>query len=150
MWAEKEFRNLSRIHQAGIPSPEPLHLKLHVLVMRLIGGGGWAAPRLKDAAIDEATMTQLYWVIYPTWTIELVISTRRQDCARYMRIMFEQCRLVHGDLSEYNILYHENRLYIIDVSQSVEHDHPLSLEFLRKVNMALFSSQYPESRTGCP
>jgi RIO kinase 1 len=45
--------------------------------------------------------------------------------------MYQQCRLVHADLSEYNILYHNSKLYIIDVSQSVEHDHPHSLEFLR-------------------
>src|SRR5580692_2451012 len=40
-------------------------------------------------------------------------------------------RLVEGDLSEYNVLYHNDKLYIIDVSQSVEHDHPRSFEFLR-------------------
>jgi RIO kinase 1 len=45
--------------------------------------------------------------------------------------MYQTCRLVHADLSEYNILYHDNKLWIIDVSQSVEHDHPRSLEFLR-------------------
>jgi RIO kinase 1 len=28
--------------------------------------------------------------------------------------------------------YHEGQLYIIDVSQSVENDHPLAMEFLRK------------------
>jgi RIO kinase 1 len=49
----------------------------------------------------------------------------------YYRIMYQKCRLVHGDLSEYNVLYHQNKLWIIDVSQSVEHDHPRSLEFLR-------------------
>ena len=45
--------------------------------------------------------------------------------------MYQTCRLVHADLSEYNILYHEDKPWIIDVSQSVEHDHPRSLEFLR-------------------
>jgi len=39
---------------------------------------------------------------------------------------------VHADLSEYNILYHQQQLWIIDVSQSVEHDHPAAFEFLRK------------------
>lgn len=34
-------------------------------------------------------------------------------------------------MSEYNILYHQNHLYIIDVSQSVEHDHPAAFDFLR-------------------
>lgn len=45
--------------------------------------------------------------------------------------MFHTCKLVHADLSEYNILYHEEKLYIIDVSQSVEHDHPNAFNFLR-------------------
>ena len=48
------------------------------------------------------------------------------------RRLFHTCRLVHADLSEYNILYHENALHIIDVSQSVEHDHPHAFDFLRK------------------
>jgi RIO kinase 1 len=49
----------------------------------------------------------------------------------YVRTMYQICKLVHADLSEYNLLYHAERIYIIDVSQSVEHDHPRSLEFLR-------------------
>lgn len=119
VWAEKEMRNLRRIHSAGIPSPEPLYLRLHVLVMGFIGNSkGIPAPRLKDVEFDvpdpEARWQELY--------MELV---------GYMRTMYQVCRLVHADLSEYNILYHKEKLYIIDVSQSVEHDHPRSLEFLR-------------------
>ena len=53
---------------------------------------------------------------------ELVLNVRR---------MYHQCKLVHADLSEYNILYHDGHLYIIDVSQSVEHDHPSAFDFLR-------------------
>jgi len=45
--------------------------------------------------------------------------------------MYQTCRLVHADLSEFNLLYNDKKVYIIDVSQSVEHDHPRSLEFLR-------------------
>lgn len=57
------------------------------------------------------------------------------QCIKLMRRMFVDCRLVHGDLSEYNLLYFQNELYIIDVSQSVEHDHPQALDFLRKDSM---------------
>jgi serine/threonine-protein kinase RIO1 len=46
--------------------------------------------------------------------------------------MYHDCCLVHGDLSEYNLLWHNDRVYVIDVSQSVEHDHPYASEFLRK------------------
>jgi len=116
LWAEKEYRNLRRIHSAGIPSPEPLSLKLHVLAMSFLGDHrGWAYPRLRDAVIEgEELWRSLY--------IQLL---------GLMRKMYQVCRLVHADLSEYNILYHDEKLYIIDVSQSVEPDHPRSLEFLR-------------------
>ncbi|KAF9174822.1 Serine/threonine-protein kinase RIO1 [Mortierella sp. AD011] len=115
IWAEKEMRNLKRLHQAGIPCPEPLVLRMHVLVMGFLGDkNGWAYPRLKDAQIDEDR--------YPALYFQLV---------KYMRIMYQTCHLVHADLSEYNILYHSRTLYIIDVSQSVEHDHPHAFNFLR-------------------
>jgi RIO kinase 1 len=119
LWAEKEFRNLRRIHSAGIPSPEPLSLKLHVLAMSFLGDRrGWAYPRLRDAVLQGDDVEQQWRNLY----IQLLGLMRR---------MFQVCRLVHADLSEYNILYHDGKLYIIDVSQSVEPDHPRSLEFLR-------------------
>ena len=46
--------------------------------------------------------------------------------------MYQRCKLVHGDLSEYNLLWHNNQIYVIDVSQSVETDHPSAIDFLRK------------------
>jgi RIO kinase 1 len=46
--------------------------------------------------------------------------------------MFVKCKLIHADLSEYNLLLDsKNQLYVIDVSQSVEQAHPNALEFLR-------------------
>ena len=42
-----------------------------------------------------------------------------------MRAMYQKCKLVHGDLSEYNMLHFRGTLYIIDVSQVcvVPHTH---------------------------
>lgn len=119
LWAEKEMRNLRRIYAAGIPCPEPVHLRLHVLVMGFIGNSkGVAAPRLKDVEFDIPDAESKWRSLYI-------------DLLSYMRVMYQVCRLVHADLSEYNMLYHKDKLHIIDVSQSVEHDHPRSLEFLR-------------------
>ncbi|MCJ1232953.1 protein kinase rio1 [Varicellaria rhodocarpa] len=119
VWAEKEMRNLKRMHASGIPCPEPIQLRLHVLVMGFIGNSkGIPAPRLKDVDLDGANPEGHLRALY----IQLL---------GYMRVMYQICRLVHADLSEYNILYHQSKLWIIDVSQSVEHDHPRSLEFLR-------------------
>lgn len=119
VWAEKEMRNLKRIQASGIPCPEPVHLRLHVLVMGFIGDKrGIPAPRLKDVELEGNDSEARWRVLY----LQLV---------GYMRVLYQKCRLVHADLSEYNILYHDEKLWIIDVSQSVEHDHPKSLEFLR-------------------
>ena len=54
------------------------------------------------------------------------------QCCLALRHMFQKANLVHGDFSEYNALWHDNRVYVIDVSQSVESDHPSALDFLRK------------------
>lgn len=119
VWAEKEMRNLKRIYAAGIPCPEPVYLRLHVLVMGFLGDSkGLPAPRLKDVELQGADVEARWRELY----VQLM---------GYMRTMYQTCRLVHADLSEYNVLYHDDRLWIIDVSQSVEHDHPRSLEFLR-------------------
>ena len=47
-----------------------------------------------------------------------------------MQKMLKECNLIHADLSEYNMLWHEDKLWFIDVSQSVEPTHPRALEFL--------------------
>jgi RIO kinase 1 len=115
-WAEKEMRNLSRIHQAGIPCPKPYVLKAHILVMDMIGRDGLPAPLLKHANIkDKEQYRSIYY--------KLVV---------YMRRLYQECKLVHADLSEFNLILLDDELYIIDVSQSVEHDHVMALEFLRR------------------
>ena len=115
LWAEKEMRNLLRLHAAGIPCPRPHQLRLHVLVMEFLGNGSVAAPRLKDAGLPPPRMRRAY--------TEVVLL---------VRTMYQKCRLVHADLSEYNLLVHDDQVYVIDVSQSVELDHPRAFDFLRE------------------
>ncbi|KAK9503005.1 hypothetical protein O3M35_011670 [Rhynocoris fuscipes] len=115
LWAEKEMRNLVRMKSVGLPVPEPIFLRSHVLIMEFIGKDGWPAPKLKDVELSSSKACKLY-----------------RDCVTMMWTMYNKCRLVHADLSEFNMLYHNGELYIIDVSQSVEHDHPHSFDFLRK------------------
>ncbi|KAG8818515.1 protein kinase rio1, partial [Serendipita sp. 399] len=157
LWAEKEMRNLKRLKAAGIRCPDVLEVRENVLVMEFLGDQeGWASPRLKDAKLPASAYASLYLSLMHT-----------------VRTLYHKCKLVHADLSEYNILYHRERtvarpkqaveeaptsastvslsdsshqddqghesaseegqyhLYIIDVSQSVEHDHPAAFEFLR-------------------
>lgn len=115
-WAEKEMRNLIRLREAGLRVPEVKLLRSHVLVMGFIGDEGVAAPRLKDAAgLSAGKRGELFR--------QLLVDVRR---------MYQDCRLVHADFSEYNILYHDGNAHVIDVSQSVDLDHPRCLDFLRE------------------
>lgn len=114
-WAEKEMRNLCRIYQSEINCPKPQVLRSHVLVMDFVGKCGIPAPLLKDVNMSASKAKELYL-----------------ECILMMRKLFNECHLVHADLSEFNLLYHNSSICMIDVSQSVEHDHPMALEFLRK------------------
>ncbi|XP_021960139.1 serine/threonine-protein kinase RIO3 [Folsomia candida] len=118
LWAEKEMHNLVRISKAGIPCPAVVVLKKHILVLSFIGSDSKPAPKLKD-------------VKFPIGGDEddLLLSAYNQTVDMMIRL-YKQCNLVHADLSEYNILWHENKCYVIDVSQSVEPSHPNALEFL--------------------
>lgn len=116
VWAEKEFRNLKRLYTNGIPCPEPVELRSHVLVMEyLTKGKGQPSPKLRDHPFKDIDEIVHYY----------------QQMLFYMRRMYRTCRLVHADLSEYNSIVHNDKLYIIDVSQSVEPEHPMALDFLR-------------------
>ncbi|CAK9436136.1 uncharacterized protein LODBEIA_P06940 [Lodderomyces beijingensis] len=116
IWAEKEYRNLCRIHQSKVPCPRPYMIKSHVLVMQfLTEGDGQPSPKVKDYDFQDGEEVERYYK-------EMLICMRR---------LFQDCRLVHADLSEYNSIIHDDKLYIIDVSQSVEPDHPMALDFLR-------------------
>jgi serine/threonine-protein kinase RIO1 len=48
--------------------------------------------------------------------------------------LYHDCRLVHGDLSEYNLLLHSPSLtvYAIDFGQSVDTSHPQQREYLQR------------------
>lgn len=116
IWAEKEVRNLKRIYLNGIKTPIPLLLKSNLIIMELIGNGEKPAPRLKDAEVGNK---EDYNDIY----IEAI---------SIMKVMYNNCKLVHSDYSEYNLLYFNKCLYVIDVAQAVENDHPNALTFLKR------------------
>ncbi|CAL8069729.1 unnamed protein product [Orchesella dallaii] len=117
LWAEKEMHNLNRISKAGIPCPQVVLLKKHILILSFIGTDMKPAPMLKEVRFskdeDDPVLNSAY-----NQTIDII--TR----------LYKECNLIHGDLSEYNILWHESKCYVIDVSQAVEPSHPHGLEFL--------------------
>lgn len=113
-WALKEYSNTLRLYNAGIPCPKPIEISKHIYVMEFIGKEGWPAKRLQEAKISSNNLLSLY--------LEII---------KIMRNMYQKAKLVHADLSAYNILYFKSKPYIIDVSQSISDDHPNAMIFLR-------------------
>jgi|TARA_B110000196_G_scaffold24074_1_gene18577 RIO kinase 1 len=110
-WVRKEYRNLKRMRKVGLPVPRPLAILNNVLIMDLIGDRDEPAPRLKDVIIDD-----------PKGVFD--------DLLDYLAICWQSCDLVHGDFSEYNVLWYDGEPWIIDVGQAVVAAHPNSEEFL--------------------
>ncbi len=120
VWAEKEIRNYKRIYfNSTIPCPQPILIKQHVLVMEFLGHDGWPSPRLKDVVFSDELRNTKYYAIYI-------------QCLHILRQLVQQCKLIHGDYSEYNLLYHHQTIYVIDVSQSVELNHPMAMDLLKQ------------------
>jgi len=115
VWAEKEFMNLQRLKRANLPCPTAIRLKKHVLLMSLIGEQGVAAPKLKEVE----------------WSGEEMKKTIFAEVKELMVRMFRDCKLVHGDLSEFNLLLHKV-VYVIDVAQAMDLSHPKALVFLQR------------------
>jgi RIO kinase 1 len=112
-WAVKEFRNLQRMREAKIRVPEPIKFSQNMLVMEFIGSEGLPSPMLRDVELED-----------PTRTYKTIV--------KYIKAAYKRAELVHGDLSEYNILMNEGEPVIIDVGQGMMLDHLNAKEFLQR------------------
>ncbi|MGZ7044347.1 MAG: serine protein kinase RIO [Methanobacterium sp.] len=111
-WVKKEFRNLQRADNAGVRVPKPIVAKNNVLIMEFIGDEeGNAALPMRYSEISD-----------PNKLLNKII--------KYMKLLYQDAGLVHGDLSSYNILIQDDEPVIIDISQGMIRDHPNSLELL--------------------
>ena len=106
LWASKEYKNLKRAEKAGLRVPKPIFVKNNILIMEYIGFGPIPAPKLKDIKDPKEIISLL------------------GDILEMMKLLYQKAKLVHGDLSEFNILYHNQQPVIIDISQAVSIQHP--------------------------
>ena len=60
LWAEKEMHNLKRLNEAGVPCPEVVLLRKHILIMSFIGQNQQPAPKLKDVRLSPELMRSAY------------------------------------------------------------------------------------------
>jgi len=111
-WTRKEFSNLARAREAGVPVPEPLVWDRNILIMSFMGDGETPYPQIRNADLPD-----------PADAYARII--------RDIDILYNKAELVHADLSEFNILYGDQP-YLIDMGQSVTRDHPRALPFLMR------------------
>lgn len=112
-WAQKEYANLLKAKAVGTRAPEPFVCRNNVLVMQYLGTKDTPAPMIKDVELEEPG------AVYE----DLMLQVRR---------LYHLADLVHSDMSEYNILMHEDLPYIIDMGQAVLRRHPMAREFLER------------------
>src|SRR6059036_2444408 len=111
-WAQKEYKNLVRMGDAGVRVPNPERVLDNVLVMEYIGDETQPAPSLREVALED-----------PYAVFNDVVANMRG---------IRESELVHADLSEYNLLWWAGQVVVIDVGQAVPLDHPRAAEWFKR------------------
>jgi len=119
-WAQKEYKNLVRMGDAGVRVPIPERVLDNIVVMEYIGDETQPAPSLREVSLDS-----------PASAYRDVVTNLRG---------IRKSKLVHADMSEYNLLWWQDRIVVIDVGQAVPLDHPRAEEWFRRdvANIARF------------
>jgi len=133
-WQSAEVTALFRLAAAGVRVPKPYDFLDGVLLMELVvDANGNAAPRLNDVDMDAAQARVHH---------EFLIR----------QIVLMLCTgLVHGDLSEFNVLLGADGPVIIDLPQAVDaaaNNHAFDMLERDVGNMAAYFGQFaPELKT---
>jgi RIO kinase 1 len=109
LWARKEYRNLKDARVAKVSCPQPLKVEKNVLVMEFVGKEGQQAPLLNEVDVNQ----QDYRVIVSE-----------------IQKLYRQARLIHADLSDYNVFKYKGQLILFDFGSAVDLAHPQAEEFL--------------------
>jgi RIO kinase 1 len=101
-WRSAEVDTIYRLRAAGVRVPVPYHFIDGVLIMELVtGSDGDPAPRLGDVNLDRERATKVF-----DWLLAEVVGMLAAG-------------VVHGDLSDFNVLLGAEGPVIIDFPQSV-------------------------------
>ncbi|HKZ23307.1 MAG TPA: serine protein kinase RIO [Thermoplasmata archaeon] len=111
-WAQKEYKNLVRMADAGARVPGPQRVLNNMLVMEYIGDESRPAPTLREVHVEDPES------VYED-VLENMKAIRRSE-------------LVHADFSEYNLLSWDGRVVVIDVGQAVPLDHLRAEEWFKR------------------
>lgn len=116
-WARKEYKNLQSAARAGVRVPEVYDCYQNILTMEFLGKDEVPYPQLKDVPLSEQDAKDV---------VETLLE--------YVSLLYHRAKLVHGDLSEYNVLIdpETHEPIVIDMGQGVLTDHPRAEELLER------------------
>ena len=90
---------MQKAYKAGVPVPTPARRVDNMFTMRFLGGEA-KAPLLKDVILEE-----------PDEAAEQAVALVEK--------LVDAC-IVHGDLSKYNIIFWDGKLFVIDFPQAID------------------------------
>lgn len=129
-WIYHEYIQLWELYKAGIPVPKPMlgpgindiAKAGRVLLMEFLGKDAEAAPRLADISLKP----------------EEAVDAWKQSLAIYLSLL--KLGKIHGDYSAYNLLWWQNKVFVIDFPQMLDLEHFKARTFLeRDVDSLLMS-----------
>lgn len=109
--AQREFEVLRKLQNSKLPVPKVYGANRHIIAMNVLQGK------------ELVNISKLH---KPLDILE--------DIIEFAKVLYQKYNLVHGDLTEYNILYDpvEEKITIIDFPQAVSTDHPEALNLLER------------------
>ena len=111
LWAQKEFSNLKQCFDSGISCPEPITQKKNILVMKFVGENGVPAQTLVESEVDYKDYVEAIKILSELYT---------------------NAKMIHSDLSEYNIFKTNKGLVVFDFGSAVDIRHPNAKDFLER------------------
>ncbi len=103
-WIGHEYQTMQKLHNAGVQVPEPYAIGNNAILMAYIGWDDLPAPTLNTVNLEPGEIQQVF-----------------DQTMHNVDLMLAQ-NYVHGDLSAYNILYLEGKVYLIDFPQTIVPD----------------------------
>ena len=101
-WTGTEHEVMSKLWHAGVSVPYPIAFADDVFDLEYVGDWGMAAPQLSAARLHRTQLADAF---------EQLLAGLRAITA---------AGIAHGDLSAYNLLWWEERLWFIDFPQSID------------------------------
>ncbi len=101
-WTGHEHETMAKLWAAGLAVPYPIGYDEDLFDLEYLGDRDGAAPQLRSARLDRAAIEGAY-----------------EQLVDGLSIMVSE-GIVHGDLSAYNLLWWDERLWFIDFPQAVD------------------------------